>query len=205
MKLAGAALFVVAGLSGLVVALDAINVLASVPVWVVGGFLSLCLLGLVVTAVWLFGPSQPGAAGIDAEEAIRELDARGLLDLREFRATRAFGVDEFEDEGLHYYLELDDKRVLFLSGQYLYDHEPDPKLDRPRSFPCTEFAIRRHKREGYFVSIECRGRVLEPEVIAPPFRTMDWEDEIPRDGDLIEDTPYERLKEARLASDRRPR
>lgn len=200
MKLAGAALFVVAGLSGLVVALDAINVLASVPVWVVGGFLSLCLLGLVVTAVWLFGPSLPGAAGIDAEEAIRELDARGLLDLREFRATRAFGVDEFEDEGLHYYVELDDKRVLFLSGQYLYDHEPDPKVDRPRSFPCTEFAIRRHKREGYFVSIECRGRVLEPEVIAPPFRPMDWEDEIPRDGDLIEDPPYDRLKEARLSS-----
>ena len=200
MKLAGAALFVVAGLSGLVVALDAINVLASVPVWVVGGFLSLCLLGLVVTAVWLFGPSLPAADGIDAEEAIRELDARGLLDLREFRATRAFGVDEFEDEGLHYYVELDDKRVLFLSGQYLYDHEPDPKLDRPRSFPCTEFAIKRHKREGYFVSIECRGHVLEPEVIAPPFRPMDWEDEIPRDGDLIEDTPYERLKEARLSS-----
>lgn len=203
MKLAGAALFVVAGLSGLVVALDAINVLASVPVWVVGGFLSLCLLGLVVTAVWLFGPSLPGAAGIDAEEAIRELDARGLLDLREFRATRAFGVDEFEDEGLHYYVELDDKRVLFLSGQYLYDFEPDPKSDRPRSFPCTEFAIRRHKREGYFVSIECRGRVLEPEVIAPPFRPRDWEDEIPRDGEVIEDTPYERLKDARLDAERR--
>ena len=203
MKLAGAALFVVAGLSGLVVALDAINVLASVPVWVVGGFLSLCLVGLVVTAVWLFAPSLPGAAaGIDAEEAIRELDARGLLDTREFRATRAFGVDEFEDEGLHYYVELDDKRVLFLSGQYLYDYEPDPKSDRPRSFPCTEFAIRRHKREGYFVSIECRGRVLDPEVIAPSFRTMDWEDEIPRDGDLIENTPYEQLKDARLAGGR---
>jgi hypothetical protein len=28
---------------------------------------------------------------------------------------------------------------------------------------------------------------------------MDWEDEIPRDGDVIEETPYEQLKEARLA------
>jgi hypothetical protein len=199
MKLFGAGLFVVAGLSGLVVALDAINVLGWLPIWAVGGLLALCLLGLAVIALWLFSPKLPEAAAPDAEETIRRLDAQRLLDTREFLATRAFGVDEFEDEGLHYYVELDDKRVLFLSGQYLYEYEPDPKSDRPRAFPCTEFTIRRHKREGYVVSMECRGQVLEPEVVTAPFRTMDWEDEIPRDGDVIEETPYEQLKEARLA------
>lgn len=204
MKLVIPALFVVAGLSGLVLALDAINVLGWLPIWAVGGVLALCLLGLAVTAVWLFSPRLPRTTEPSQEEAIRELDARGLLDTREFRATRAFGVDEVEDEGLHYYVELKDKRVLFLSGQYLYDYEPDPKADRPRAFPCTEFAVRRHKREGYVVAIECRGDVLEPEVVAPPFRTMDWEDEIPRDGELFEETPYERLKEARLDGGRRP-
>jgi hypothetical protein len=198
MKLVGAAVFVVSGIAGLVVVLDTVNALGWLPVWVVGGFLAVSLLGLAVMAIWLFGTRLPQAAGVTAEEAIRQLDAQGLLDTREFRATRAFAVDEFEDEGLHYYVELTDKRVLFLSGQYLYEYEPDPKSDRPRSFPCTEFAIRRHKREGYAVSIDCRGQILEPEVVTPPFRTMDWEDEIPRDGDLIEETPYDRLKDARL-------
>jgi hypothetical protein len=199
MKIVGAGLFVVAGLSGLVVALDAINVLGWLPIWAVGGLLAVCLLGLAVIALWLFSPKLAEAAAPDAAETIRRLDAQGLLDTREFLATRAFGVDEFEDEGLHYYVELDDKRVLFLSGQYLYEYEPDPKSDRPRAFPCTEFTIRRHKREGYVVSMDCRGQALEPDVITHPFRTMDWEDEIPRDGDVIEEASYEQLKEARLA------
>lgn len=199
MKLVGAAAFVVSGIAGLVVVLDTVNALGWMPVWVVGGFLAVSLLGLAVMAIWLFGTRLPQAAGVTAEEAIRQLDAQGLLDTREFLATRAFGVDEFEDEGLHYYVELDDKRVLFLSGQYLYEYEPDPKSDRPRAFPCTEFTIRRHKREGYVVSMDCRGQALEPDVITHPFRTMDWEDEIPRDGDVIEEASYEQLKEARLA------
>ena len=61
---------------------------------------------------------------------------------------RAFGVKEFEDEGLHYFLELTDGRVLVLSGQYLYDYEAisdDSETNRPRAFPCSEFTLRRHK------------------------------------------------------------
>ena len=41
-----------------------------------------------------------------------------------FTASRAFAVEEFEDEGSHYFVDLTDNRVLFLSGQYLYDYEP---------------------------------------------------------------------------------
>ncbi|HEV8357684.1 MAG TPA: hypothetical protein VGQ17_13105 [Gemmatimonadales bacterium] len=33
----------------------------------------------------------------------------------------AVAVEEAEDEGLSFYLLLDDGRTLFLSGQYLYD------------------------------------------------------------------------------------
>jgi hypothetical protein len=112
-----------------------------------------------------------------------EREADGL------RATRAFGVEEFEDEGLHYFLELADGRVLFVSGQYLYDYEPssdDPETTQARSFPCTEFTVQRHKKEGYVVEILRGGTVLEPEVMAPPFGEKAWRpNRVPEDGQVI--------------------
>lgn len=96
---------------------------------------------------------------------------------------------EFEDEGLHYFLELADGRVLFMSGQYLYDFEPisdDPEMNQPRSFPCSEFTVRRHTKEGYVVDMVCGGTVLEPEVSAPPFEKSDWRgNRVPEDGQVI--------------------
>lgn len=71
-----------------------------------------------------------------------------------YRVKRAFQVEEFEDEGSHYYIELDDRRVLFLSGQYLYDYDSE---DPPRAFPCTEFVVRRHRTKGYVVDISLSG------------------------------------------------
>ena len=71
-------------------------------------------------------------------------------------------MEEFEDEGLHYFIELVDGRVLFLSGQYLYDYEPisdDPESNQPRSFPCTEFTVRRHKNDGCVVDLLRAGTV----------------------------------------------
>jgi hypothetical protein len=198
MKLLGAGLFVVGGMFGLVVLLDTVNVLTWLPVWAVGGFMGLALLGLGVVALGLFGQKPPDTPEITPEEHRRQLEAQGLVEPTDFRATRSFGVEEFEDEGLHYYLELKDGSVLFLSGQYLYDYEPDPKLNRPRSFPCTEFTVRRHKRDGYAVGIDCRGEVLEPELMAPPFRTMDWEHQVPRDGEILTDPSYDTLKNNRL-------
>jgi hypothetical protein len=199
MKLLWAGLFVVGGMSGLVVLLDSVNVLTFLPVWLVGAFMALALLGLGVVALGLFGQKLPALPDVSPEEHRRQLEARGLVEGTDFRATRSFGVEELEDEGLHYYLELADGTVLFLSGQYLYDYEPDPKLNRPRSFPCTEFTVRRHKHDGYVVAIECRGQVLEPEVVAPPFRVMDWEHQVPSDGEIITARPYATLKEDRVA------
>jgi hypothetical protein len=133
---------------------------------------------------------------------LQELTSANLLETESFAATRAFRVEEYEDEGLHYYIELSDGRVLFLSGQYLYDFEPitdDPELNQERRFPCTEFTILRHKSERYVLDIRCAGQVLEPEVTAPPFGEDVWQNAaVPRDGAVLVDLPYEALKAARL-------
>ena len=91
-------------------------------------------------------------------------------------------MEEFEDEGLH----------------YLYDYEPisdDPELNQPRSFPCTEFTVRRHKKDGYVVDIVGGGTVLEPEVMAPAFGNKVWRAKrIPEDGQVITSASYDDLK-----------
>ena len=133
------------------------------------------------------------------DQQVEELEDRGLLASTEYHATRAFGVEEFEDEGLSYFLELTDGRVLFLSGQYLYEYEPGAKEKRPRAFPCSDFSVRRHKTEKYVVDLQCRGRVLEPEAIAKPFSESDWEEgRLPEDGEVIANMTYDAVKRGQL-------
>jgi hypothetical protein len=133
-----------------------------------------------------------------AEEHIRVLEAAGELVDVAFTARRAFAVAELGDEGSHYFIELDDGRVLYLSGQYLYDYEPisdDPEVAQPRRFPCSAFTVRRLKHEGYVVDIICVGEVLEPEAVAKPFSRADWKAGlVPRDGEILTDTSYDALK-----------
>jgi hypothetical protein len=175
------------------------------PSWLVGLGVALFMLTLVILSLWLFNPRGSDPFGRKtAEEHIQELQQLGLLESTAFRATRAFGVEEFEDEGLHYFLELEDRTVLFLSGQYLYEYEPisdDPELNRPRSFPCTEFTVRRHKERGYVAELLCLGSVLEPEAMAPPFGKKVWQaDGIPQDGRVITTATYDDLKAQALGS-----
>jgi len=199
MRVIGAGLFVYGSVLLLVAALGWQNVFDRAPSWMVGLGIGVFMLGMVAVASWLFNRRGSGPFERKTpEERIRELDALGQLESASFRATRAFGVEESEDEGLHYFLELADGRVLFLSGQYLYDYEPisdDPDANQSRSFPCTEFTVRRHKAEGYVLDILRGGAVLEPEVVAPPFSRSAWRTKrVPEDGQLIADTTYDELK-----------
>ncbi|HYO76001.1 MAG TPA: hypothetical protein VE010_06015 [Thermoanaerobaculia bacterium] len=123
-----------------------------------------------------------------------------LLVADHFTARRAFHVEEFEDEGSHYFIELTDGEVLFLSGQYLYDYEPERSDAPERRFPCSDFTVRRHRDERYVVDIICRGEILEPELNAPPFSDEDHENgTVPDDGEILQ-TPYDEIKAARMRS-----
>lgn len=162
------------------------------------------MLGAMLIALFVFNRSgfRPGLSRKTLAEQIAELDEKGLLVRQPFQAVRAFEVEELEDEGLHYFLELRDGRVLFLSGQYLYDFEPvddDPEFNGPRRFPCAEFEILRHREAGYVVDIRCGGSILEPEVLAPAFTREVWRrGELPEDGQIIEGKSYDALKRERM-------
>lgn len=155
-------------------------------------------------AMFVFNQSgnRPGSQVKTLQQQIAELESNGQLLRQTFKATRAFGVCEFDDEGPHYFIELDDGRVLYLNGQYLDDYEPiddDPELNQPRRFPCTEFEIFRHRTEGYVLEINCSGQVLEPETIAEPVSQRELRTKIPTDGQIIVSTTYDVLKSQLLS------
>lgn len=114
-------------------------------------------------------------------------------------ARRAFRVEDSEDIGPHYFLELTDHSVLHLQGDYLYDYEPiegDPEANTPRRFPCTEFSLRKGKHDNGVAQIVCQGDVMEPESNDAAFEPEAWrQDWVPEDGEVITDISYEELKQ----------
>jgi hypothetical protein len=200
MRVVVAALFTVGGIFAAVALISEIGAINRAPPVVVGLGLGLLLVVLSVVALVLFNPWWAHPFGrMTEEELVRRLESKGLLVSSEFQVRRAFGVQESDDEGLHYFLELVDGQVLYLGGQYLYDYEPitdDPEINQPRRFPCEAFTVHRHKTEGTVVDVVCRGTIIEPEFIAPPF-TKRGRRSIGalRDGQVLSDRPYDRLKE----------
>ena len=144
--------------------------------------------------------SRPSLFGLNRSEHLEALERDGILIRESFSAMRAFEVEQYDDEGLHYFLELASGEVLYLTGQALYEFLPnegdDNDLQSPQSrrFPCTEFELLRHRTEGYVVDIVCKGDVLTPEVVLPHEKMPQWQRGDLLDLDVIRDTPYELLK-----------
>jgi len=196
-----AGLFIVAGMVGGVVVLS--TFLPHAPVWLLSIVMTLLFLGLTIAALILF--NSPGGwrrKRQDPEVLVKELQVQNLLTTEKFNPKRAFQVEEFEDEGSHYFVELEDGSVLFLSGQYLYEYETLKKgkeVMHPLRFPNTEFIIRRHSVKSYVIDVLCYGSVIEPEVVAPAFDTDDFgTNRIPEDGQVIANKTFEQLKNERL-------
>ena len=126
--------------------------------------------------------------------SIEAMEARGLVTSSQFRARRAFGVREYEDEAPRYFIELEDEGVLYLCGEYLYDYEPfdEPDFEQTRQFPCSLFAVKRGIRDGYVLAIVTEGAVLEPDSIT--LLPNDHENIWPTDGAMLRDAPYDALK-----------
>lgn len=131
------------------------------------------------------------------ESSRPDYEKLGLLVSEEFSVRRAFEVEEYEDEGLHFYLELDDGRVLFLCGQYLYDYQEisdDPELNQKATFPCARFEVRRHKTEHWVHSIVCHGAYMKPEAKLPHYsRAYQKAFGVPSDGEIFA-VPYDELR-----------
>jgi hypothetical protein len=156
---------------------------------------------IVVIAFMLNYPRLPRQ--VKVSDIAVKLESQNLLQSTSFIADRAFRVDEFADEGPHYFLELENGGgILHLSGAYLYHYEPIDGC--PRHFPCTHFTVRRHAESGYVVDLICGGLVIEPEVEAPPYSKMDFKRRlVPKEGDILQDMDFDELLRQRTEFRRR--
>jgi hypothetical protein len=177
-------------------------------------FLFLVLLGAAVLVLRLVsGPTGPWEEGLAAGAAAvlavgasvrRSRRSRGALggareacaaDLAGGRASAqtfdvadAIRVEEREDEGSSFYLKLADGRVLFLSGQYLYEPEEDG------SFPSTRVRVTRAPRSGLLFDLECLGTPLKTSSTRPPFTASEHgSGAVPADGAILQ-TDFESLR-----------
>jgi len=205
MRVIGAALFVLFGFF-----LGSVVVMTygpkDPPAWFIALAMSAIFAVVLPSALWLFNAKGSDPFGrLTAEQRIADLEQRGLITDEAFEARRAFGVEESEDEGSSYFIELTDGRVLFLTGQYLYDFESvddgPPEERCARRFPSTSFVVRRHAKEGHVVDLVCKGEVFDPEVMTLPFSDAEWKRRrVPADGAILTGKSYDAVKAERLAA-----
>jgi len=122
-------------------------------------FLGLCAYGLLRLM------RRPPSTEAVYSEA--QLEAEGKIRKEEVQCQRCVEITEFEDEGMHFLLELLDGRVLYLSGQNLYDLTEEP---RP-IFPSTSIQLKRVADSGLVTSVTPTGSYLAPIKKYPDFAT----------------------------------
>jgi len=136
-----------------------------------------------------------------APEPAEQPEQEGLLVSMAYRATRYFQVEESQEEGPHYFIELHDGSVLYMNGRYLAAFGPRKFLNLinySRKFPCTEFVVIRDRYDDCVVDIRCSDSVLEPEIVMPPFEEHDLQGVMTlQDGDIITSRTYEEMKASR--------
>ncbi len=107
-----------------------------------------------------------------------------------YEVVDAIRVEEFEDEGSNYFLKLADNKVLFLTGQYLYESE------EANAFPSTRIRVTRAPRSRLVFDLECFGTPLRPSTTRPPFSHEDHRSgRVPKDGEML-DVDFESLRAA---------
>lgn len=203
-----AAIFVYASLLGTVGLLHGAYGNQPYPWWANFLLAPAVMFAAAAVALVIFNRASQRPSFASPAKRLADLERRGLLERRPYRATRAFLVEPYEDEGPHYYLELPDGRALYLNGQYLYDFEPitdDPEVNQPRAFPCTEFEVLWDIEVKHVHDIRCAGTVLEPEMVFPPHVHESRSRHAETDGTILADRSYETARHEFIESSRASR
>jgi hypothetical protein len=172
------------------VALGVLLILAPAS-WEVGALSLIPTAGAFAFALWVFARLRGGERRSAWLARVERDLAGGVASVVSARVRDAVRVEESEDEGSSYYLELDDGRVLFLSGQYLYDVEEEGR------FPNTRVTVARAPATRIVLGVTCDGSAFEPSRTRAPFTAGEYErGRVPEDGAVV-DVDFASLRGAR--------
>ena len=93
-----------------------------------------------------------------AERSLKPAGVEEEAEVLSVRASEAIEVEEVEDEGRGFFLDVGDGTILFLQGQYLYPGQCCQKGE----FPNREFEIVRARYAREALGVTCTGNPLTP-------------------------------------------
>jgi hypothetical protein len=172
--------YLVIAISSVVLFFPAFWLFASVvgPDWGAGIAAVAMYIALPLVALKIWPATKP-----PAYESMEAALAEGTLRSADYEVEEAVEFGQMEDEGRHYLLGLADRRVLFLSGQY---------LDQPvtaRIFPSTRIRVFWHGGQGHTFGVEGLGGVLTVSRKLPPISGKVLEsDVLPADRDVLSES-----------------
>lgn len=103
--------------------------------------------------------------------------AANLVDVLYCEPLASVRIEEYEDEGPGFFLDVGDGSVIFLQGQYL-----DENVHGQR-FPSSQFRLERAPKSNLVFSLECTGQYQ------PPMRERRWLEDaeyLPSDQELLQ-------------------
>lgn len=169
------------------------NVNRDIPGWSFLGYLALP--GAIVTGFVMLRIIWSGEKPED-HSSLDEMEAAGLVFTEEYEATRAFEIDEYEDEGMCFMLELTDGRTLCLRGQYLYEFEDASRFGQSPTiarFPNTRFQIKRLREGGSVLDLVPMGTAFHPKMTVPGHVFRHYQSsEILQNGEITQ-VPFDEL------------
>ena len=103
------------------------------------------------------------------------------MEVSEYEVSGVFVINEFEDEGMFYLLQIGAEGTLCLRGQYLYD------AVESGLFPSSRIRNFWNKSEGFTYRVEGLGKKIIPQQVLKPLNEKQWESNtLPGDRDIIE-------------------
>jgi hypothetical protein len=154
------------------------------------------LFGIALGMMFKYRQKEKLSLHGDPRQPIYILDLKAdRVEVVRCKAVNAIELEEIEDEGSTFFLDLGDGDILFLQGRYLYDlvwsedlgkeDEDLDELEKKGKFPNREFNLVRALNSGGVLRIECLGKRFSP------FKRLDpeaFEAPLPKDGEIFKGT-----------------
>lgn len=116
---------------------------------------------------------------------------RGLVAVAKFKITSALRITEIEDNGYAFFLKIEDGRVLFLMGQYLYG------LTESGKFPAENLEVVYTPSSRMVLAVRSSGPGIPSTGPKAFFTTQDLErGRVPEDGSIL-DVDFDSLGSSR--------
>lgn len=137
----------------------------------------------------LYRTSKKWTGGPALRKNIREDLKNGVARVDTYSVLEAVEIDEQEDEGVGYFLKLEDSRVVFVQSQEVVSW-------KRRGFPWTRFKVRTAPVSGRFLGIRKDGERLKPSMVRAPLSLDEYKLLNPKSKELFvfTDWDFEALK-----------